>query len=169
MSVARKKDVVAARRAFSLIELIAVMAILGVVAGIVAYSVRGHTDRARIQATLDLIESIDRQARITAQRLRTPNPIDIDVARAEIQSLDGSGQWRKVQLSPVTIEQVRTRRNSSEQGTLEVVVSANGQSPDYAVCIATASGNRAWLVFLGASGQCIRTQNPNEVQRLIRP
>ena len=48
----------AAQAGFTLVELLLVVAILGILAGVVAFNVGGQTDKARIQATRASIGSI---------------------------------------------------------------------------------------------------------------
>ncbi len=47
-----------AQAGFTLVELLLVVAILGILAGVVAYNVSGHSDKARVQATYTSMVSI---------------------------------------------------------------------------------------------------------------
>jgi len=54
----------AARTGFTLVELLLVVAILGILAGVVAVNVAGHGDRARIAATRQSIANIETAIRM---------------------------------------------------------------------------------------------------------
>ncbi len=67
----------ASRSAFTLVELLLVVAILGILAGVVVVNVGGQTDNARIQATRSSISSIGTALKTYEMNSGLPSSLDV--------------------------------------------------------------------------------------------
>jgi len=153
-------------------ELVAVMFVMAIIAGTVTFSMRGHVSNARLENVLDRLESFDGRARGEARRLNRPVALEFDsnAQRVSQSNLDGASASTKRSFAVphgVTIAQIKTVAHESERGVLQIAVSPLGQTDTYAVRLQAASGRGAWLVLLGASGQCLRFDKENDVEEIF--
>lgn len=156
---------------FTLLELVAVLMVMAILAGAVALSVRGHVSNAQLEAFLTRLEAFDARARSQARRqgqrlaLRfdaSDQRVSLAAAAADEDEAPAFAVSRGVELA-----QVRTARQAADYGVLETSVSPFGQSETYALCLQASSGRRVWLVVLGASGQCLRLDEEEEVEQIL--
>jgi prepilin-type N-terminal cleavage/methylation domain-containing protein len=159
------------RRGFSLVELIAVVALLAIFAGVAAVSVRGHVDEARLVAALNRIQSLDGRLRDEAQRLRRSGELSVDADDGRVFQVgtpySAARPSRSIALGGgLRIDRLRTSRHNQRRGQLRVLISSHGQSDTYAVRLRTGSGRQAWLVVL-ASGQCLRIEQDQDVRAIF--
>ena len=75
------------RCGFTLVELIAVLAIIVLLATVVAYSLGGHLARARLNAALDRLEEADHRARDAARRGQAFVELRIDGPRGRVDPI----------------------------------------------------------------------------------
>ncbi len=142
-----------ANRAFTLIEVMAVVALIGLLAAATAWSLAGQAQQATYDDVIDRLSHADHTARVSAQRLG-PSSLcfDLDGQRVRVhspQSRDGKPEaGHTMQLPPgFRIEQVAwvdtTTRPSrlaglwstvtETNGLIELPVSSEGLSRTYAV------------------------------------
>ena len=67
----------------------------------------------------------------------------------------------------VAIAQIKTTSQASEYGVLQLAVSPLGQTDTYAVRLQASGGRNVWFVVLGASGQCLRFDEEDDVEELF--
>jgi general secretion pathway protein H len=153
---------------FTLYELLAVMVLMAVLAGTVAVSVRGHVSNARLLAFLDRLESCDARARAQARRLNHPLVLKFDADDQRVsQSYANVAERSFAAPLGVEIEQIKTAKQESDHGILQIAVSPLGQSDTYALRLQASSGRSMWLVVLGASGQCLRLYEGADVEDIF--
>jgi prepilin-type N-terminal cleavage/methylation domain-containing protein len=159
---------------FTLLELIAVLALLAtlVIAG--RFTLRGPLAKARLEQALERLADLDGQARAEARRFRRPVELtfDLDAAAAGFKlSADDSAAWRRRTAAGqlVRIDQARAGGQRAADGQLRVWVSPWGQSEPYAVRLAVGDGGRyaAWLLILGVSGQGVKCWDNTTVDRVL--
>ena len=160
-------------RGFSLVELVAVIALLAIFASLAGISVRGHIANARLELALESIEALDGRIRDEALRRQSPDELRINVDRGKVYQ---SGAGRKLPSSrtvalgdTVQIDRIRIAKRESRHGELRVLVSLHGQSDSYALRLSTSTGRKVWLVVLGATGQCLRIEEEKDVASLLSP
>lgn len=149
----------------TLIELVAVLALCAVVAGIVVVSVRSHVARANLASSCEMLMACDSHARHVAHERGRPTRLLIDSGdRATIRL--PNGRIRAVARG-VKIDRLRTARTSTRTGTLQVVMTADGQSETYAVRLTAGEKLSRWVVVLGGSGQTLVLKDERRVRRLL--
>lgn len=157
---------------FTLYELVAVMVVVAIIAGTVAISVRGHVSNAQLEAFLERLETFDARGRAEARRLNQSIRLAFDSTDRRISQMIGDDVYAATRRSyavprGVEIARIKTTRQESEGGVLQIAVSPLGQTDTYALRLEASSGRSVWLVVLGASGQCLRIEKENEVEEIF--
>ena len=158
-------------RAFTLIELTAVLAIFAILMTAAALSLKGPYEAARFENAMERLALLDRQIRDHARRFDRPAELGIDLATGTLVCLDvqeGESLMRPYRLGHgIAIHQAIVDDRSSDFGQTTVHFSSRGQSPTYALGLRNAGGATQWLVFLGATGQMIRSDHVNAPEELL--
>lgn len=162
-----------ALRGFTLLELIAVVALLATLAVAGRYSLRGPLAKARLEQALQRLAELDHQARAESRRHRQPVELSIDLDDAAVgfkPVADEARLWRRRTTAGqgVHIDQARFGDRRASDGQSSVWISPWGQSDPYAIRL-TADGGRiaAWLLVLGASGQTVKCWDDATVERAL--
>jgi prepilin-type N-terminal cleavage/methylation domain-containing protein len=155
------------RFAFTLIETMTALVILGLLAGAVAWTFAGPLRRARGAEAVEQVRYLDASTRDVARRFGRAVEMRFDLAGGGLERRgarvgDGEATFRATVASPWRIEAVRTEGRRAESGEVAVAVSPLGLSPTYAVKLAGpegADGGAArWVVVSGLTGE-VRTVN----------
>ena len=149
--------------AFSLVELVVVLAIVAVLAGGVMLSVRSHLARARLMAACRLLAAWDAETRQAARA--ADRPLLLRIASSGTVRLPGRKPRRLGR--GIVADRLWTQRQATRQGTLNVVVATTGQSETYAVRLTSSGRVSRWVVVLGGSGQVLELEDTREVQALL--
>lgn len=159
------------RHAFTLIELMVVLAILGLIGTIASLSLGTVMDRYQLGRAAETIEAFDGRARRSARLAR--EPLDTIIRRATKELLIGQpvGQDREQSLSyrlPARVEivDVRIRGKGMTARDVRLSFGDRGRSPTYAIQLRRGNLSR-WLVVLGLSGQVIPVSSEREVDALF--
>lgn len=160
----RRADVILA---FTMIELVVVMIILGILAALVVNSVGGVMDRHQLARAVETIERFDARARRDARTHRLPTEVVIDRTRGRLTvvSADRSDPTYRLPRQ-VKIKEIRMRRRKVVVGQVEVDINSFGQSPSYAMHLQRGESSR-WLVVLGFSGQVITFDTKGEADAIL--
>lgn len=181
------------RLAFTLIEVLAVVTLLGLLAGATAWSLADNARSARQRDAIDQIAHADAMARLAAERLGELTWLAIDLDRQRlVRHRDGEAgdeeAAHSVQLPTHTrLDRVRIvagaatlsdqarqlRSGRFERGVVAIPFGAHGRSPTYAVRFSVhdeeAPGGRrsSWLVIAGLSGQATRLDDAQAMENLL--
>ncbi len=149
--------------AFSLVELVVVLAIVAVLAGGVMLSVRTHVARARLMAACRLLAAWDAQTRQAARA--ADRPLLLSIASSGTVRLPG----RKPRHlgHGIVADRLWTGKQATRRGTLKVVIATTGQSDTYAVRLTSGGHVSRWIVVLGGSGQVLELEDVRDVQALL--
>ncbi len=185
------------RGGFTLIEVMAVVALLGLLAGAVVWSMTDEAKRWSREDAVGRIAHADRRARIAARRLGRPCVLRFDLDRQVVCRVvfddDGTEMPGHVLDLPVghRIDRVVFARAASsalvpggpaargkESGVVDVACSTAGRSASYALRLVSGSGTAPrgapagrgdgrWLVFAGLTGQMVLDCEDDEVDNLF--
>ena len=154
------------RPAFTLIELLAVVTILTLLAAAGAWHLRLPLAGAKRQQTIEAIRFLDQQARLRARSGKPTSIVfDIDNQTATVQ-FDGRSIAPTSLASlpnPLQIVCIKPRL----EGGLALPGSTLGTLPTYA--IRTHSNPDQWMVILGLTGTVIENLERRSMQTLIKP
>ena len=160
------------RAAFTLVEVVAVVVVMAILAGAMIVSLGDRMSRVRMSGLLDRLESLDRQSRTLAWQQKVPMLLafDRDQHHVERSSLDNRPtNRRRIHLPKgFGIASVRVSTNASLANPIRLTISPQGQSPTYAIEVSSGKKDSEWLVFGGVTGQAVRGYNETEVTELFR-
>ena len=155
-----------ARAGFTLIEVAAVVVMVGLLAGAAAVSFARPVAKAREREATDLIRSADAWTRQYARRFGVDVTVVYDISRGEVHRDAGKLSVSRMPAG-VRLAEVWTHTGRAATGVAEVGISSSGLSRTYAVRIVGAQSDR-WLVAAGLSGQFIEAANEAEVADILR-
>lgn len=156
-------------RAFSLIELMAVLAILAVAMGMTVWVWSGRTKAARLQDVVEQLGYLDRMARQTARGDGTPVALrfDLDVPSVRrVQDAERSGVAYQLP-DGFAIERVTVEGMASKSRQVDIGVSGQGLSPSYAVSVKGPQGQGTWYVVAGLSGHQVVLETEAQAKSVL--
>lgn len=171
------------RGGFTLIEVMAVVLLLGLLAGSTIWLMTRQARRSQADLAVIEITGADRDARLAARRTRPQCLLRIDLNRQEVYRVrrDAAGrETRSHRVSPpagiriarVLVAEAETAgasasaRRGVSNGVVEIPFSPAGRSPTYAVALESEQ-TRTWLVVSGLTGQTSLEENDKNVENLF--
>ncbi|MEX2672291.1 MAG: type II secretion system protein [Phycisphaeraceae bacterium] len=167
------------RRAFTMVEMLAVVVLLGIIAAGTAWSL---ADNAQQRSHADLVAQLDHadeMARAAAARLGRPCILRIDLDQQRVQRVvetqddQHAAQTTTVRF-PHRIESVMVagaQRHAAlvESRSVAITYSTAGLSPSYAVRIVTSGETEQtlWLLVAGLTGQAMVMDNEDEIRDIF--
>jgi prepilin-type N-terminal cleavage/methylation domain-containing protein len=166
-----KTNLLGKQQAFTLVELLAVMVIMGILAGSVMFSLKTPYQSAKMENALERIMFMDRQLRDHARRFNRPAEMQINFTNGVVT---GAEPKKRETVIPsfslgagVQIDQVAFGRHRIDSGVVSIDFSAHGCTPTYAMRFSNGSNIKHWLVFLGITGQIVQIDNEKEIDELL--
>ena len=163
----------ALRRAFTLIELMGVLLLIGLLVAAVSVSL-GSADRtARMEDVVEQVVQADRLARAEAKRAGRGNRIVYSLRESRIQREGVSANARHVAdgvtLPPgYSVGEVRVSARRGVFGEQRVLVSSGGASEAYAVRVDGPEERRKWVYFAGLTGEAVVIDDAREIEAMFR-
>ena len=162
----RRIEATAPRAAFTLIELLAVIAILGMFASVATVAVRDSISAARQQLEWQRLQSLDITLRAQCRRLNKSATLQVDL---------DTGTWERhiAGLQPLrlaetsSLDGIANRGQVMRAGRATLFYHADGTSDSYAVRL-TADADNQWLLVCGGSGQWIGEVSHDTLRALQR-
>lgn len=158
-------------RGFSLIEMLAVLLILALIAGTVAISLGGAAQRARLEDAVSRFTHYERSTRERAQAQGESLQLVFELKTGRVERVTENSQ--KVNGRPLDlpqgfeIQQMWTREERILDGEVGMLYGSNGCTASYAVMISGLDGQATWIVVAGLSGQFLEADNVEEVQAIL--
>jgi len=155
---------------FTLIEILAVLLLLGILSAVVVVSLSGTRRRAQSEDVAQELAFFDRLTRQDARRSMRPSMVIFDLDRQEIQRVDAQTQEPRGQVlrlaggsgsGALRIEQILWGAQHVSAGQVSLPYSDQGISPSYALLLSgpstagggAAGGGQMWVCFAGMTGQ----------------
>ena len=158
------------RRGFSLIELMAVLLIMGIMAGAVALRIENPLRKARMSDVMGSLEQLDHNTRYAARQQRRALRIVFDRSAGAVRRTDDRGQAAGggdlVLPTGYEIEHLLVVGQDITTGAAVVRCTAMGVTPTYALLL-NAGGRRQWIVVAGLTGQFVQTQDEREARQTV--
>jgi prepilin-type N-terminal cleavage/methylation domain-containing protein len=154
--------------AFTLVEVMAVVLILALLAGAAAWSFARPLTRARTSEAIDLITSFDASSRLAARRFGRGVDMQFELSDQALIRREGGQVTYRVNLPPgFAIEQIRTAGRVRDAGEVTVECSRMALSPSYALKLIGPGGLERWLVVAGLSGQVTAARDDADVDAIL--
>jgi prepilin-type N-terminal cleavage/methylation domain-containing protein len=140
------------RRAFTLIELVACVAIMAILAAAAALSLHGHRSEATLPMAIQIIRFADEQARQRALRSDASVELRIALDHPNIVQLSSGPTSSEFQLpGAFRIARARIAGRSRDTGEISVRFSPRGWASAYALQITDGTRSQ-WVAFTGLIG-----------------
>jgi prepilin-type N-terminal cleavage/methylation domain-containing protein len=149
------------RQAFTLIELLAVITLLVIIAAITMVSLASPIGRARFSRDQRMITEIDGAMRSRARQMMRPVRLQIVPREGALIAEEKLGNSRfsefaRFQLSKHTkIARFETTKKLYRRRKAFVDYSPRGESLSYGLELTDNHGNSTWVVLCGMSGQAV--------------
>jgi prepilin-type N-terminal cleavage/methylation domain-containing protein len=158
--------------AFTLLELMAVMALMAILAGSVALSLKTPYQAAKFENAVERVIFMDRELRDHAMRYAASAEMRIELGNSTIISCVEPNKRETVMPkftlgNGIQVEQVAFGKKRIDSGCAEIGFTEKGRSPTYAMRF-SGGGKRQWLVFLGITGQVLRINDEKEFEATIQ-
>lgn len=173
------------RGAFTLIEVMAVVVLLGLLAGSAAWSFADDAQRSFREKAIGQITHADSMARLAARRLGKMNVLRFDFDKQELSRVTFSDELSESvthslkmpsghRIDRIIVPQIPYLANASQNntfsevdsGVLEIAYSTEGRSVSYAVKL-ISKDYRGWLILAGLTGQVTLNNDESEIKNLF--
>ncbi len=164
------------RRGFTLVELMAVMVVLGLLASVTVWSVRSQVATARNQLALDQLTLADRQLRDHARRVARPVDLIVDLDSGRLfrapAGTTSPAQWAPLEDS-LPLESLLLNGQKFTSRQVAVRFRGDGTSPSYAIRLKSVAKGKSkaseneWIVFVGRTGQRVIVTEEHSLENLL--
>ena len=165
------------RRGFTFIEVLAVVVLLGLLAGATAWSLAESARRSSLENIVGRIAHVDRTTRIAAERFGEPRTLRFDLDRGRLQRVARGDDGEKhgshatripapFRIGEIVLPRPGGRAERFDVGVVELVCSPGGRSKTYAIRV-DAPEESVWLVFSGLTGQMILIEHESDVDDIF--
>src|SRR3954453_11891082 len=157
------------RGAFTLVETMVAVIIVGLLAGAVTWSFRAPLRRARMAEAIEQVKYLDASSRAFARRFGRNVDVVYDVSEGTLERRENAraeASFHAAIASPFRIEAVRTRVRTEGYGEAAIAVSPLGISQTYAVKLAGPEAQR-WVVVTGLGGEILTLADDAQVEAIF--
>jgi len=157
-------------RGFTLVELLVVIALIGLLAGLTMTRMGSVTHRARLQAEVERLAALDGALRSHAARHAAACRLKLDLDAGEIERVSGGEDRiaRTLALSgAVRLSRFLSATRDTGHGTIHVDYSPQGTSESFALQLQVGDGESRWLLFAGVTGQITEWEEQRDVERIL--
>ncbi len=150
-------------RAFTMLELFAVLIVLGLISTITVISVIGHLDQSELLRMSHLLANADRKEREATRQSPIAGGLAIDRSKQRLRyscSANTVDFSRNVRLAEVIL-------STPVSGNDGILFSQSGQSSTYAFRLESRRGASKWVLIVGMTGQVLVSDNSDEVRSLM--
>lgn len=148
------------RGGFSLVEVVAVVVLMGLLATVVAVSLGDLRRQARLEEMIERVQLMDAAMRAHARRFNAPQRLVVDLDAGELRreaAADGEALGRSLRLpGPVHLTALRTAGGRFTERSVAVPCSGQGRTPSYALTLAGPDGGQRQILFIGTTGRAVR-------------
>ena len=158
------------RRAFTLIEMIVVIVLIGLLTAAVVMSFARPVEKVRAKDAVEMVRSLDESARAQARRSGDSVQIVIDLSARTLARRGAGGKVVFEAALPNGFEIDRFRSGVDDIASAEAVVSCSalGLTRTYAVHL-SGPGLNEWLLFAGLSGEVTVVKDEATLESIFRP
>ena len=158
------------RDGFSMVELMAAMLVLGIIAASAAVRIHGPLRKARMRDVADAVARFDRATRLAARRSGRELRIVVDLGGGRLGRGLGDGQEAPSQ--PLALpgeyrfQGLLIEGQFIGTGRPYVLCSALGLTPSYALLL-EGPRQRTWVVVAGLTGQIFEVESEPQARQIL--
>lgn len=157
-------------RAFTLIELLAVIVLLGIISTAAALTFRSSLQSASSTEAVAQFKYLDSTSRQRAQRFNQPVELIFDTSNGTISRREGSKRNDESFTASLprgfSIDAINVAGNSIFNGEASITCSPTGLTPSYAIHLIGPNFDQ-WLLFAGLSGQVTLVKDEETIQDIL--
>jgi prepilin-type N-terminal cleavage/methylation domain-containing protein len=173
-----------ARSAFTLLEMLIVVALASILATVTAVSFAGAYRSARARDVADQVARYDRLAREASRRFGRPGRLTFDLDQGVVSRTPAAGtapegdepSGDRGGTTPAAlhlpagfrIARLVSARTTATAGRVSLPCSTRGQTPSYALSIVGPKGDGSWLIVAGLTGKVQSAIDANEAEDIFR-
>ncbi len=158
--------------AFTLLEIIVTITILGLVVSLVAVNYRQPIANARLQQIFEQIDSLDRRVRLWCKTNNSRAQIKIDLDRGVFAAEKEDGEKLPVSETRIpegfTLIELRIMGKNRFGRDTKIPYTTDGTAPLWAYSITGGSVTETWRMLIGATGQSKTLKSEDELLRIER-
>jgi len=156
------------RSGWTLIELMAVLALLSVLMAGAVVVVRAPLSQGRLQMSIEAVLLADQTARAQVLRSGQPAELHFEVGAPTTLMTERDASRDSVPQVIAALLEVRQARQVREADEVRIPIAADGSSPTYGLRFGTKSGHDTWVVVAGGTGQPIRELSRQDADALLK-
>lgn len=159
------------RTAMTLFELLIVIVILGLFAGLAMMRAGAVTYAARLEQSLGRLENSDETTRNYAARHAQSGWLRFELGTNRFErAIDGRAQstQRHTLGSNIVINRFVSTSRDADAGDARIDFTSQGASETYAIEITSHGHPSIWLLFAGLTGQVVRLQEADDVASVFQ-
>ncbi len=146
-----------------MLELVAVLVMLGLISAFGMFAVSGQLDQARLSNLAQSIANADRKERDASRKSPTAGSLTFDKSMRRLRfknSVHTIDLKDNLKIAELII-------GSGKSNERSVVFSHAGQSSTYALRLETKRGAINWIVVIGMTGQILFSDDSSQVRSLL--
>jgi type II secretion system protein H len=158
------------RSGFTLIELMAVLVLMGLISATAVLRFSGTTRRAQFEWSLERAMAADRRMRTHSGTCGRPASLAFEIGSGRLECAFGSQReaTSNVELGARThITRFLTARRHVETGKVEIPYDPYGHSETFAIEIEGPGDRSTWILFAGLTGQTRRLEDRRDVEHVL--
>jgi prepilin-type N-terminal cleavage/methylation domain-containing protein len=158
------------RFGFTLIEITAVIFIMGLLAAAAVLSLAHTAGRARIESTRRELEQADAMVRSAARQSGHDQHLVFDLIHEEVvwQTGDDAGGVTMLQLPYNDSLTVRADDQTTDYGKVQIDFSPSGYSRTYAVKLEHDDADSPWMLVAGMTGQIVWIEHDEQLGNIFK-
>lgn len=158
------------RNGFTLIELMVVVAIIGLITATVIVRFSGSLRRARLEWAIGRFVATESGLRNQTARHARGGRLSLELGTRELRRAFGGRKQEATTIDLGSGVEVRTflsKTRDVSSGQVVVDYTEQGTTETFAVEIETPGEESRWLVFAGLTGQITRLEEERDVEKLL--
>ena len=152
------------RRAFTLIEILAVVVILGLIAGAVSITLAASAQKATFTGVIEQVAWLDRTTRRYCVQHGQSARLTFDTFTQIIsRPAKDDAYTSTLRLSAARLDRVRTLGSLAGDEEGAITITPAGRSATYALRFVGPTGQVSWLVILGLTGEVVHMDSDGDL------
>jgi len=157
------------RSAFTILEVVTVLAILALAASLVAVNYREPVNSTRLEHAFETVERLDQRVRHWCKTHNTPVRITVDLDRGVFAAIGENGQQLSIPEATIPdgmkLKELRIMGENRFGRDTQILYSTRGTAPCWAFSIAYSGNRKKYRFIIGATGQSIPFEDEDALLR----